>query len=280
MPRSGQSPHAVRRSDPHPLWFCYPFRHGTTTHYLTETEIAIRYRDRFALARDQVNRLDRLHAEGHRNVLSDGLTLAVALVPTLRGSRSLTEAPKISDFLASWHSPLFPLEAGGGVSSYRVARRRLRAEGKHSIIELHTDGSGWASLEITGHHAQEDEIEIDLTYLEAGIVELLSLLGSYAAWSGAAGDCAINAWLYGRVLWPRVRLKRGGFQDDVIWTHAWPHEPAETIAPLDQLALGRSQAGAAAYLLARDLEQEMGVPEPAALRPDGTVQLPPPRGGS
>jgi hypothetical protein len=260
----------VRRPDPQSLWFCYPFRHGTTTHYLSETEIAARYRDRLALARDQVNRLERLHTEGRRNIIPDGLTAAVALVPTFYGARSLAEEPKISDFLTAWRSPLLALDQGGGWSSYGVARRRLRSEGKYAILELHADGAGWASLKVSDYHPGEEEIGIRLADLELGVVELLALLGSHAAWTGAAGDCAINLWLYGRVLWPTVRLIRRGIQEDIIWAHAWPHEPAETTAPLDQLVAGRTQAGAAAYLLVRDLEQAMGVPEPVALRPDGT----------
>ena len=35
---------------------------------LAEAEIAARYRDRFALARDQVSRLERLHVNGPREI--------------------------------------------------------------------------------------------------------------------------------------------------------------------------------------------------------------------
>ncbi len=88
VPRSVQAPHAVRHKDQ--PYLCYPVRDGATTRYLAEAEIAARYRDRFALARDQVSRLERLHVNGPRGEDPEVLAIAVALVPGIAGSRPLT----------------------------------------------------------------------------------------------------------------------------------------------------------------------------------------------
>src|SRR5260370_11842957 len=140
VPRSLQAPHAVRRKDPKPLWLCYPLRHGTTTHYLTETEIAARYRDRFALARSQVDRLERIHMDGRRNESPQALATAVGLVPAIPGNLSLTgDRPTIKDFGSTWHAKRGEL-TGTALGNHRVARRRLRCGNDSVAMELYTDG--------------------------------------------------------------------------------------------------------------------------------------------
>jgi len=176
--------------------------------------------------------------------------------------------PKVSDFLGTWESPYGEF-VGRTLGNVSVARRRLRCENAYLRLELHTDGAGWARY-LTGSSVPgRGVLVVQLEQLEAYITEMLTLLGTYSSWTGAAGDCAISARLYGKVL-GEIAL-RSGQRPRVTWQHAWPHEPSETTAALDQLALSRQQAGIIAYPLARDLEQDMGVPEPVSLRPDGKL---------
>lgn len=241
VPRSVQAPHAVRQRDPKPLWLCYPLRHGTTTHYLTETEIAARYRDRFALARGQMDRLERIHIDGRHNESRQGLAIAVGLVPAIPGNRPLTgDGPTTGHFVSRWQARRGELN-GTALGNHRVARRRLRCGNDSVAVELYTDGAGWAR-HLGGSGIGQGELIVRADDLETYIVELLALLGGYAAWAGAAGDCAISVWLYGAVAVARgggvgrVGLRPDRRQEEVLWVDGHLPEPAETTVPVDQLA--------------------------------------------
>ncbi len=105
----------------------------------------------------------------------------------------------------------------------------------------------------------------------------MALLGGYAAWAGAAGDCAISVVLYGGAAsgdgaTGRVGLRPDRRQTDVLWMDGQLPEAAETTAPIGELASDRQRVGMAAYPLVCDLEQDWGLPEPAALQPNGTFR--------
>jgi len=152
VPHSTLAPHAVRQLDPKPLWLCYPLRHGTTTHYQTETEIAARYRDRFAAARTQIERLDQIHEDGRRNEEPDLLAIAVGLVPAVPGDRSLAgPGPKVADFIDGWETSYWPLK-GTSIGRRTVARRRFRGQSNAAIAELHTDGAGGIKWSMHHHY--------------------------------------------------------------------------------------------------------------------------------
>ena len=82
IPRSPLQPHAVRVGDS----LRYPRRYGATTGYMTESEVADRYRNRFLLASDQTSRARRILAEAIQRLnRKDYAWLALALVPNLPG---------------------------------------------------------------------------------------------------------------------------------------------------------------------------------------------------
>ncbi len=112
---------------------------------------------------------------------------------------------------------------------------------------------------------------VNLQDLEYYLVELLALLGAYSAWTGAAGDCAISAYLYGVSIVDSIHVRTRSASEVTVVTKPFG-QPAETTAPLDQLGGSREQVGQAAYLLARDLEQDMGFPAPVLLQPNGVLQ--------
>jgi hypothetical protein len=131
------------------------------------------------------------------------------------------------------------------------------------VVELHSDGSAWAEMRV-GHSFESGHCVLTLPELEKTAVELTAMLGGYTGWAGAAGDCAVGAWMYSG---PRMFVQREGFIQDV---HL-PREGAETTAPVEQLAGDRVRVGQAVYPLMRDLLQDMGIAEPGALRSDGTM---------
>ncbi len=183
------------------------------------------------------------------------------------------DGPTIADFVSNWQARRGELN-GNALSNHRVARRRLRCDNQSAALELYTDGAGWARhLEGTG--IGQDALIVRADDLEAYIVELLALLGGYAAWAGAVGDCAISVSLYGAISPTRGTIGRVGLRADrrrqpVLWVDGQLPEVSETTAPVSQLASDWERVGVAAYPLARDLEQDWGLPEPVALQPDGT----------
>ena len=63
VPRSPDAPHAVSDSQKG-KGLHYPVRVGRTTHYLSEYEVAVRYRDRYASRVEVATALDRVHEDG------------------------------------------------------------------------------------------------------------------------------------------------------------------------------------------------------------------------
>jgi hypothetical protein len=264
VPHSSMAPHAVRREE-HGVYF-YPLRHGTTTAYLGEPEIAARYRNRFELARGQVDRLGQLHQNAPRMNSTGAVVLAVGVVPAISGFRPLTgTGRRIQTYVENvWNPAGTRIDPKNG--QYRTARRRLRITGSTYAVELHEDGAAWAQMTV-GRAPGDGVCVIDLPDLEKTAVVLTSLIGGYAAWAGAAGDCVVGAWLSDGP--PKIGIQLGA---SVEWVGLPARGiSAETTAPIDELNGGPVRVGRVVYPLIRDIEQEMGIPEPEALRPDGSV---------
>lgn len=90
-------PHAVVAGD----GLRYPRRDGSTTRYLSEIEVADKYRGRFRGEREQLDRLDRIGREALDRVKKDGPWLVAALVPNSAGAMSISfrGAPRLSSGL-------------------------------------------------------------------------------------------------------------------------------------------------------------------------------------
>jgi Putative DNA-binding domain len=120
VPPSSLRPHAVRKG----LDLRYPRRDGTTTRWLSESEVADMYRDRFRLATDESERVTAVLGEGLSAMdTSEGAFLAVALVPTTSGSMSIDVARTRA--VEEW-----AVELGGrtgGPGSSPTARERVWA---------------------------------------------------------------------------------------------------------------------------------------------------------
>src|SRR5207249_203747 len=82
IPRSPVAPHAVRVNQN----LRYPRRYGTTTAYMSESEVADAYRNRFAAAAGQVERVRTIHGDGIARLdLEEVVWGTVALVPSITG---------------------------------------------------------------------------------------------------------------------------------------------------------------------------------------------------
>lgn len=264
VPHSVSAPHCVRHQSPETHWSCYPLRHGSATIYLSEAQVAARYRDRFELARRQVDRLARLHA-GAAVAQPTKMTLAIGVVPAISGHRPLTgDGPVIRTYFdAVWK------EGGSRISprfgTFQVARGRLRSTSSALDVELHTDGSAWASMSI-GRVSPENIHVLDMDEFERTAVELTAMVGGYTAWAGSAGDCAVGAWL-------DPGSRQLGIRGNPTNLSVRPIA-AETTAPVGALGGDRIQVGQVVYPLVRDLEQDMGIEEPDLLQPGGSFGRP------
>jgi hypothetical protein len=292
VPRSPFAPHAVLVNE----GLRYPKRNGPTTRYLSEPEVADAYRERFAAAHRQVDRVREIEADAlHRLATTDDqVWIVVSLVPDLPGELVIDQTA-----LSAARTELIgqgPLIMPTSVHWLRVSigRRRLLADGtrdnsrlaRYLSTDLHHDGAGvfGASVLIRGPSevaSTTGEPEARLVNDELvvnGILSGLRFLARYARDRAAAGGNAlIRAQLYpvGPQQPLRLGYRRSGFVDSLgtrIMTDAVAL--SERVAPLDGVAAGGPDLVSATYLLASDVFQEFGWAEAAQLTRDGGVRLP------
>jgi hypothetical protein len=83
VPRSPRAPHAVLMNE----GLRFPVRHGTTTRYLSEPEVAAVYRERFARAQDQSQHAGKIEAQAPWRLAraEDHCWLLLTLAPDMPG---------------------------------------------------------------------------------------------------------------------------------------------------------------------------------------------------
>ena len=157
VPKSQLAPHAIRRPGEHSLR--YPVRDGTRTRYLAEAELADRYRDRFRLAGELVEKVERVQAEGEEllhHSETAGMWLSLSIVPEAPGRFEINSRTPAES--ADWMKQLMRDVAAGGrpFDSYLQGgvgyRRVLVGDWEDQIpgsepslthCQLHVDGSGF-----------------------------------------------------------------------------------------------------------------------------------------
>jgi Putative DNA-binding domain len=141
----------------------YPRRHGTLTRYLSESEVADLYRDRFALQRNELTRVGAILREAIDEIDQDGAVwVAVSAVPTSAGSLVVSEQ-SIAD-TQGWAQRFLgndPVSGflGQAAPLVRPGLRRLRllthyaydSKPDDRYVELHTDGSAVAMHRLFTH---------------------------------------------------------------------------------------------------------------------------------
>ena len=311
VPLSSDAPHAVRDKPDGPLH--YPIRLGRTTHYLSEYEVAARYRDRQASAAESIDRLDTIYDEGvSRIALFLAPWLAVSLVPRVKGERGAGSVALAAEqgFLQRWPSELPP----GAQTCFREQETMLVPGIRRAIAtqtnpyngmsrrphaELHYDGGGFAASffaspppETRSLSDSPDEIRQD--HMEYLLLELLLFLSHHAVDCGASGECLVKAQqllphqtgphdvpMRTRIIAPE-RLPKRYLEDSVDYFQpegslvlgGRQTHTASVSASLDELTAQSLRATVTtAHALAADILGEFGVIEPMLLRPDGSLRL-------
>ncbi|WP_433560460.1 hypothetical protein ACQP1O_22445 [Nocardia sp. CA-151230] len=283
----------------------YPLRDGPTTHRLSESEIAARYRDRFA-ARDQMSAtLDRMHTEGvSRIALSQTPWVAVSLHPSIAADKRRTGTDALRDadgFFTTWSTytapPLGgfprPIRAYAGVRrAMIVSTTEFQDPSPYPQAELHYNGAGFAAapVQASGDATPADEVShsVEQDYLELQLVALTSLLAHHAANSGAGGDCEIRGQLLLAVLGdgvpgpvavetPISTMAGWGIDAHQRADHALAvvaqQDPVRVTVDLDELVSDPRAVVRAAYALAPDILGAFAIADPCVLRVDGFLDL-------
>ena len=303
VPPSRSQPHAVNSEGG---ILRYPIRSGTTRQYLTESEVADRYRRRTAAFADIGQRLDGTTQSAIETLDiayrgRDGVTplvprsdddlarivLVVAAAPDIPGDiemrRGLCEEWEgwLDD--VSWfpsYQQWYDLDAAPGFRSIRLGWRdhETGVMIAHHGGELGLDGAGFlisgadARLMSDGSGAVADHCVV------ADLVNSVSLLANHAARSGALGALSI-ATLLDSPQAPRFGIcaqARSGIHSHrsalpgtrVI---AAPTPPTRRSFPIEALVDDPRELLSAVRLLAGDLLSAFGVPEPPQI--DAELQL-------
>ncbi|WP_349876291.1 RNA-binding domain-containing protein [Micromonospora sp. HUAS YX12] len=163
VPRSASAPHAVVVNNA----LRFPRRHGRTTHYLSEAEVATAYRARFDSRSDRANHATDIQEElAGRLSPAAGPWLLVSLVPDLPGDLQIDSAT-FRRFEAEFlNRPVTqPQFYGRTFQRTRVGRRRLCADASlrdgadltRAVVELHSDGSGVFAFELYDESQRSSE---------------------------------------------------------------------------------------------------------------------------
>ena len=213
VPPSTLRPHAVRADRN----LRYPRRDGSTTRWLSESEVADMYRDRFRVAATQADRVTRILEDGLGAMdLSEDAFVASALVPTGSGSMSIDLARTRA--MEQWAMDLAPAWYDGGlfdkhqappsagVGAHRVTLTMIHETDRPPSLayaELYDDGAGFACVRLPdprpGWGGQRQDTWVLNERLLGGLARCLYLLGRHAAENcGAWGDALAEARVVGR----------------------------------------------------------------------------------
>lgn len=216
VPASSKAPHAV--VDPGDEGkMSFPVRAGSTTRWLAEHELSVRYADRFQSKSAAGTRLDEITAEGLARIAEwRSPWLVISVAPLVLGSRGVGSERLAAEinFTRSVWSPIAtsPFRAGQTVSGRLVAGRGrailtehvgYAGRSEHPHAELHYNGAGFVATD-RDHILAEDVVFLDAgrdagadailqDALEVQLLALLWMLAQHAADTGATGELLVRA---------------------------------------------------------------------------------------
>lgn len=296
VPPSADRPHAVRKGRD----LRFPRRNGTQKRWLTESEVADAYRDRFTRMNTDLERVEQVMREGLQVTDIDAdedAYLAVALVPSQSGSFQVdTAAVRAVEAWARgqadlWRGETFvgPFDGGGGpVAGVGVRRVRIGSSGPtglntaYACAEVHSDGAAFVARRLIRHVTsavnrmpsdgeQPDEyllVETLLTQRAAACLRAAARLSTEIA--GAYGDCVVTMQLRG----PRLRLVQYDGDSLPFIVGRAPHDgtvQSHHTLTLDSIANTTPEWLVATRLVCAELVQAFGAPELSTISPDGAV---------
>jgi hypothetical protein len=296
VPPSADRPHAVRKGRD----LRFPRRNGTQKRWLTESEVADAYRDRFTRIGTDLERVEQVMREGIYVTDIDpdeDAYLALALVPSQSGSfqvdasavRSVEEWARGHPDL--WRDGIFagPFDGGGGpLTGVGVRRVRIGSSGPSGLnttyvcAEVHSDGAVFVARRLMRFVAsalnrmpsdaeEPDEYLLVETLLTQRAAECLRAAGRLSTEiAGAYGDCVVTVELHG----PRLRLVQYDGDSLPFMVGRSPQKASlrsHHTLTLDSIASTTSEWLIATRLVCAELVQGFGAPELSTISPDGAV---------
>ncbi|MGW6197147.1 AlbA family DNA-binding domain-containing protein [Kribbella sp. NPDC055110] len=295
VPRSTRAPHGVIVGD----GYRFPKRNGSTTRYLSESEIAAAYRDRFAGAEQQNRRVDQVEAEAVQRLSTSAHPwLTVTLVPELYGHMDITHSIQKAFGAEIVNTPADDMVGlqGSRFDRALVGRRRLMADGSTSgashatwvSAEYHSDGSGAYSLWVRDLEApdvgrlqgHDPEVQvIDDESIVAAVLTGARRLAAHARDRAAAGgDAVIRVRLTPKYPGPRyveIGYQRGHGPFSESRSPSKGIEvpaPVETVASIDELADSGPALVSATARLVDELAQNFGIAELGQVTVEGEIR--------
>jgi len=295
VPRSMRAPHAVMVNE----GFRFPVRNGTTIRYLSEPEVAARYRLRDQHAGELTAKLTGVVESSLASVDREhGPWILVALVPEHPGTLEISQA-RLRQMQQEYASrDLFDI--GGSGAHFQWVRT---SRGKYTVgdgpyagansplpyygyAELHTDGTGSYAIELVdisevqrmNNRMPEDPTADQMVADETLALTILTGLRRLAAHArdttGAAGAATVQVHLVPSPGHAAVigHSRQFGFADSRSGHSVSTAAVAETAAALDDLAdPGAALVSTAARLL-DEMGTSFGIPEMGQLSLDGEIR--------
>lgn len=295
VPNSPRAPHAVVTTDRRrPIR--YPLRHGQDTNWLTEPEVADRYRRRFEGQADAAERHARISLEGFDAIqTTDGVWLFVTITPESPASIRLDRI--IGEEIDKWYwtskesSPLDRHIAAHGTGIAAPGRMTFtgspitsaddEAAVRDAYVELHADGSAYAAVPVAFHtsdQAVDDRTIGEITLVDDGIL-LVDLATRWTAhqvgpWGGGTLTIGLlDTDSEDGTLEVPVELvaSHGGGLRRVRRTRALRGGIRSTVT-LDLSAVSTAQERlAVTHAALSGIFQAFGMPEPLQLRSNGGI---------
>lgn len=276
----------------------FPLRVGRDTFFMSESQIADRYRSRLSAAEGQARRVDDVTDEALDELRSAEarVWMVLTVVPAQAGARRITHDSV--DEAEHWYRTLDRLPfAHTWHETYtaRVAFRRVVIRSPHPSdparsarihLELHSDGSSVVALELAIASNDRTMPAVHDDELAEAVVAAAQLGTSYAVnLVQTGGDAAVRAQLFfpledhreqNQHLKPNPISLMGGswFERPTAMSSAAPlRVSADFTISLDEATRDAAGLLASAGLIAEALFQHLGLVDAVYLGPDGSVRV-------
>lgn len=281
VPRSSNRPHAIRQTGQDLRW---PIRRGTMTHFLSESELAGAYRDRFAAAEMSTDRLATVRSRGLPLLNPEAAWIAVSLVPLDKGrvqmSNGLLERWQQWAIGEAGQSP--PGFDGTGIQTrarfQRVSFPTWFDKGMASAFygEAHLDGAAFFATPLSWGRTAGSATDVVVERLTVFLIALLRLCARHPAENlGLSGDAVVAVDIIppggGRV--QLIHQNQTGFRDPIgTVTPADDESPSATV-DLAAMASNWSDVVLVARDLLAQIQSGYGAAEPPQIDEFGALRV-------
>lgn len=276
VPPSTNAPHAVEVNG----GLRFPRRHGASTIYLSEAEVAAAYRDRFAGDRDRADRAAAMEAALVHTLDIRQAFAVVTLVPDIPGSRPL-DTRSFQTFRNTLPAAPRVIVSNAYWARHYVRSGRFAADGNSDRVgnqalwlacELGQDGSGSFAATV-GEPNTEGPTRINDEYLTDAVISGLRFLANHARAAATGGGAVARVTVHPVSDDTPALMHEGrsfGYPKSIPALNTPP--VAEAPVDLDNLADSGRGLVTAAHMLLTPIVQGFGLPEVLQVSSDGRLR--------